>query len=270
MDCQFLAEENWPAFGQGNHSATSKILHEWCGKISQFLLSLSDRINNIEKNEKQKYERLQLLESEKVVNVELINQLKFDIAQTSSLVKQSSTNDWIQVQKSGKQVKKPNDQLIIANSTINELNERKKRAKNIIIYGVSESDKVSLDDKEVEIKAKVLEIFTEIGVQDINFENVRRLRSKISDKPDPLLVNLADSNLQNKILISSKKLKLLPSFKNIYISPDLTDAERQQDFILRTERNKLNNALKETDPFWYGIRGNQIQKFKKKPIEFRQ
>ncbi|XP_065680623.1 uncharacterized protein LOC136094554 [Hydra vulgaris] len=102
-----------------------------------------------------------------------------------------------------------------------------KRAKNIVIYGVAESDKVSLDGKIAENKAKVLQIFTEIGVQDIKSENVRRLRNK-------------------------------------------TDAERQQDFILRTEQNKLNNALKETDPIWHGIRGSQIQKFNKKPIEVRQ
>ena len=40
LNIDFLNQENWPVFGQGNHSPSSKIVHERCGKISQFVLTL--------------------------------------------------------------------------------------------------------------------------------------------------------------------------------------------------------------------------------------
>lgn len=114
-----------------------------------------------------------------------------------------------------------------------------------------------------EDKAKVNEILAAIGKQDVKPAYVRRLRSKTS-KPGPILVELQEESLRNPILVEARKLRSISHYSNVYISPDLTEAERQQDFALRTERNRLNNTRSESDPFWYGIRGNQIQKFKKK------
>ncbi len=55
----------------------------------------------------------------------------------------------------------------------------------------------------------------------------------------------------------------LEDFKLAFISPDLTEAERQHDCQLRQEINKLNSQLATDSHFRYGIRGNQIQWFKK-------
>ena len=51
MELYFLREQNLPNLGSGNHSAGTKLLHEWCGKISQFMLSLSERVLKLEKKE---------------------------------------------------------------------------------------------------------------------------------------------------------------------------------------------------------------------------
>jgi hypothetical protein len=51
----------------------------------------------------------------------------------------------------------------------------------------------------------------------------------------------------------------LEDFKLAFISPDLTEAERQHDCQLRQEINKLNSQLATDSHFRYGIRGNQIQ-----------
>ena len=53
-DTDFLLESNWPTLGQGNHSVASKLLFEWCGSISKFLLSLSERLVQIENKETDK------------------------------------------------------------------------------------------------------------------------------------------------------------------------------------------------------------------------
>ena len=37
MNTDFLLQENWPVLGSGNHSAVTVKVHEWCGKISEFV-----------------------------------------------------------------------------------------------------------------------------------------------------------------------------------------------------------------------------------------
>ena len=81
---------------------------------------------------------------------------------------------------------------------------------------------------------------------------VRRLRSKTVGKPGPTLVELRDDSLRNPILVADKVLRSKTEYQSVYISPDRIEAERQQDFALRSERNKLNiRPLLEFDvPVW--------------------
>jgi hypothetical protein len=80
----------------------------------------------------------------------------------------SINNKWVQVvTKSARNAKKPAEQLIVANTTINELNEREKRKKNLFIYGVTESSKTTLADKKAEEEEKLESIFTAIGKREV-------------------------------------------------------------------------------------------------------
>ena len=82
-------------------------------------------------------------------------------------------------------------------------------------------------------------------------------------KTGQILVKFADASLRNPVLLAAKKLRTSEDHKLVYISPDLTEAERQLDYKLRQERNKLNASLTADSPFRYGIRGNQLQRFKR-------
>lgn len=247
---EFLLQENWPSLGQGNHSEVTKKLHEWCGKISQLVLSLSERVKQLENNETR--------------NLNDISNLKNDIETVKTVKPSNISNEWVQiVTKGSKNAKKPPEQLIVANAAINELNEREKRKKNVIIYGVPESTKEVLTEKRAEDELKVSEIFSFIEKSDVKPVYSRRLRSKDSSKPGPILVELTDVSVRNPVLLAAKKLRGSEDHKLVYISPDLTEAERQLDYKLRQERNKLNASLTADSPFRYGIRGNQIQRFKK-------
>ncbi|ESO08328.1 hypothetical protein HELRODRAFT_169137 [Helobdella robusta] len=91
---------------------------------------------------------------------------------------------------------------------------------------------------------------------DISVAYSKRLRSKDSTKPGPLLVDLSDAAIRNPVLLAAKKFREFDKFKSVYISPDLTEAERQLDYKFRQERNRLNAELGANSPFRYGIRGN--------------
>ncbi|ESO08348.1 hypothetical protein HELRODRAFT_169160 [Helobdella robusta] len=89
------------------------------------------------------------------------------------------------------------------------------------------------------------------------------LDQKNPTKLVPLLVGLSDAAIRNPVLLATKKLIDFDKFKFVYVSPDLTEAERQLYYKLRQERNRLNAELGADLSFRYGIRGNQVQKFRK-------
>ncbi len=139
---EFLLQEKWPSLGQGNHSEVTKKLHEWCGKISNLMLSLVERVEKLEQNQTN--------------SQNVISSLKNDFEAAKTVKSSSISNEWVQiVTKGSKNAKKPPEQLIVANAAINELNEREKRKKNVIIYGVPESSKEVLTEKRAEDEQKI-------------------------------------------------------------------------------------------------------------------
>ena len=138
-----------------------------------------------------------------------------------------------------------------------------KRETNLIIYVLPESIKSDLAEKRAEDEKKIKEILISFDKYEVKPVFSRRLNSKEPSKPGPILVELAEVSLRNPVLLAAKKLKTSKDHMDVYISPDLTEAERRLDYELRQERNKLNTQLGKESPFRYGIRGNQLQKFKK-------
>ncbi|XP_065665615.1 uncharacterized protein LOC136087036 [Hydra vulgaris] len=155
---------------------------------------------------------------------------------------------------SAKNAKKPADQLAVANATISELNERERRKKNVIIYGIPESEMEFLTDKKADDSKIIKEIFNEIGKSSVSPVYARRLKFKDTIKPGPIIVELSDVSLRNPLLLAAKHLREKEGYKSICISPDLTEAQRSLDYDLRKKRNEANSTLAEYSPFRYGIR----------------
>jgi hypothetical protein len=85
----------------------------------------------------------------------------------------------------------------------------------------------------------------------------------MSSKPGPIIVELSDVSERNPLLTAAKKLRNLDNFKGVFISPDLTEAERYLNYQLRMKRNELNNNIDlKTSPFRYGIRSSGVVKLK--------
>ena len=76
----------------------------------------------------------------------------------------------------------------------------------------------------------------------------RRLKSKDTTKPGPIIIELSDVSFRNPLLLAAKRLRE-KGYKSIYISPDLTEAQRSLDYDLRKTRNEANSTLAKTPPF---------------------
>ena len=110
MSIKILNPVNWTVFGQGNHCEVSKKLHEWFGKFSLFVKTLTDRVIQ--------------LEDKDTHNLEQIRKLKSDLETANKAVKPSNiSTNWVQVVTKGSiNPRKPAEQKAVANAMICELN----------------------------------------------------------------------------------------------------------------------------------------------------
>ena len=151
---------------------------------------------------------------------------------------------------------------MVVNMVTIEQEQKRRKAKNVILFGVKESSKENVDDMKKEDENCVFNVLKAIGKEDIKPTFIKRIKSKKLNIPGPILVELPNEADRNPVLASAKKLAK-SEYKDVYISPDLTEAERLLEYELRTERNKLNQSLEQSSPFRYGIRNNQIIRINK-------
>jgi len=222
-------------------------------KLYKVIEGLQNRVVEAENSNKELRELVSELRNE-------LNQIKKKPAENLNVA------NWATVV--SRNAKKPEEQLVVVNAAINEQKDRERRKKNVIIFGIPETgsnlpaaDKVNEDNNKVEKLLKDI---------DSNAKPcfIKRLRSKNQDKPGPLLVVLSDQSERNPLLLAAKKLRNSTEYKSVYISPDLTEAERLEDYKLRKKRDELNTNREANAPFRFAIRGNGIVKLKLQAAEF--
>lgn len=109
-------------------------------------------------------------------------------------------------------------------SIINEISDRQRREKNILIYNLETTGDSNLNSQETDMK-KVVDILKSIAPKVTKVINVSRLGKTHSNKPHPLKVQLATKEDVYEILKNKHKLKQMNM--NIQISTDKTYLQRQ-------------------------------------------
>ena len=88
--------------------------------------------------------------------------------------------------------KKPVEQLIVVNAALNEQRDGEKRRRNVIVFGINESQLgTNINDKANEDKVKIEKLFRDLNLET-KLSFVKRLKSKKEDKPGPILVGLSE------------------------------------------------------------------------------
>jgi hypothetical protein len=236
-------------------------------QLMEIINGMSKRIELLESENKAQKSEIESLKS-KNVELEKVIEKKFKecVEEVQSENRSGLANNvksWATVAKSG--VKQPVEQLIVVNAAINEAKDRERRKKNVLVFGLNESTQVIEVEKQVDDKKRVENIIRQTGASaTVTF--IKRFKSK-TERPGPVLVGLSEAADRNPLLLKAKNLRNIEEFKNIYIAPDLTDAERMEDRNLRKRRDELNQQRAKGEPFRYAIRGNQIVKFRMQQSE---
>ena len=154
--------------------------------IAQVVIALKSLKTSFEDKIKTLEERIMVLETEKS------QRESASVASFSSVV--ASSRNW---STSSSRSKAPVEQLVVVNAAINEQKNREKRRKNIIVYGLPVSKKVTIQEQQEEDKEEISKLFGELNIQVIPVYQ-RRLKTKSHEKPGPVLVILNEVSVQEK------------------------------------------------------------------------
>jgi len=163
----------------------------------------------------------------------------------------------------GKAVKRTTStpqQMLMINTMVNGTEERERREKNVVIFGMTTS--VNSDDSKAKTEdtEAVKKIFSDLDVH-VEVKNVFKLKTR-DGNPSPFVVVLKQESERNKILRNARNLRNLTNYNKVYINPDLTVAERFKAKVLRDEC-KIKNEANNNTQFYYGIINDKVIKLQK-------
>lgn len=268
METDILEVANWPSL-TGNHGAGTRLVHEWCGKLSGVISSLLERIKVLETDGEElkkanadlKLEILELKnnrpEAPIAANIPKPKPTKLNFTNVFRTDKDDRISEKITISKVAREIR----------------NEARKE-NNVVISGLAfestQADEQLLCEIMAELSLEKGDIKKNIRLKRKNTTTTSNSQNSNS-KPPLMLVEFNSAEIQRTALRNAKKLKNSDKFKDVYVNADRTAIERMEDKVLREERDKRNRALpNESDgrrygefegkKFYWGVRGDRLQR----------
>jgi hypothetical protein len=147
-------------------------------------------------------------------------------------------------------------QTNILNVVGNKQNQRRRKKRNVMLFGVPASKAATIELQISEDKKMVKEIFTEIGLPNdadsmICLTRINPNTSRTTPNPPPLRMTLNDFSLSFfsiiNVLSAANKLKGSVKFNKVFINKGLANVEIVQLKQLIATRNDLNKKFEESN-----------------------
>ncbi|KAJ3654440.1 hypothetical protein Zmor_005034 [Zophobas morio] len=160
--------------------------------------------------------------------VEIIGGLRAEVEKLRSEVAE------LKYEKTGNVLNK----LLSEEEIISEVDDRQRRATNLIVYNLPESDdKTVINSKQDDISQFAALVSSEEWKNEIVPDKCFRLGKKVENKRRPLLINFKSSTVVLSILRNYK------AANNIYMNRDLTARQRNIAYLVREEfRSRKENG----------------------------
>jgi hypothetical protein len=131
-------------------------------------------------------------------------------------------------------------------SAADELVERNKRKKNLVVFGMPNSKKNEAKDRKNNDELEIEKILKYInGGKKPDATIIRFKPKENASKPSPVLIKFKDERVRNEILKNAKKLRIEQTFNNTFINPYLTESQQyinKQQKINLTYFNDNNHS----------------------------
>lgn len=175
------------------------------------------------------------------------------------------------------ETKKQETKLLSAVSQ--ETQEQQKRKRNLVVFGLPESNQTEAKDRMEHDLKLAKDVFTKLKANPGSVVRVHRLKKPSTDtaRPGPLVVEVKEPKSESVdseetvavtddrlvALKNSKDLQKLEGYKNVFIRPDMTMAQRERHKELVAERNSKNSGLSKVNgrfvgAFYHGIRDGKV------------
>ena len=124
-----------------------------------------------------------------------------------------------------------------------EMKEREERSQNVVFYGLEESREGEVEARRKEETERVKEVVRKIGVElkeevEVKFRAGKRKEGE-GEKPRPLIVKISDDETRERIFKDSRNLARVPELRSVFVSQDLTWAQREE---ARKEEKELREV----------------------------
>ena len=134
------------------------------------------------------------------------------------------------------------------NMRLEDKEEREKRADNLIVVGLSESQEKDQSTALEEDEKKIREMLSKIvDIKEGDIQEPARLGAKRTYRPRVLRIKLKDQEMKKEILKNAYKIN--PKGTNVkskvFINNDLTPAEREEDREMRKNAKEMNEKERE-------------------------
>ena len=184
-----------------------------------------------------KAEKTSVVDSVKTVGTSLVDSVKMELQSYSSAVQKS--------------LPECKEQVISSEAltrVVRNVVEEEDRSRNVVIFELSEEDNEELNEK-------VAEVFESIGRKP-RAEACRVGRKESTDSVRPVKVKLSSSLTVDHLLASTKNLRNVTRFRNVFVCPDCSPEQRHIQRELVKELKERAEA--EPDKRFF-IRAGEIQ-----------
>ena len=166
-----------------------------------------------------------------------------DLDKKTTNIEQSCIESHARIEREISELKKSNEDLMP------EVEQRIQRSGNIVIFGMPEQSQGTVEERKSLDAGAVDELLSEIDeeVPSSHSLQVQRLGKPREDRPRPLRVSGFTVSQKLQVVRSSRSLRNIDDYKNIFINSDLTPRQQREARALRAElkqrREKGENDL---------------------------
>jgi hypothetical protein len=151
-----------------------------------------------------------------------------------------------------------------ATTSVQEIQERRNRVNNAMVFKLSESTKAAPEDRKADDIIQINEICKILGVQ-VDVMQATRIGKKVGDRMRPLKLVLQSRQQVDNLVRSSKKLQecAKKEFERVVIKNDMTPMEREEmKTLLRIRDQKREESRSKGEAVNWVIRGGKVIKGK--------
>jgi hypothetical protein len=147
--------------------------------------------------------------------------------------------------------------------SIQEVEERKKREKNCVLYGLQESDKTDPKQRCDDDKVLITKTLKKAGIKIKEADLLSVFRAgKKQDKNRPTIIKLSCQTTKDEIIKHGFHIKTETSIR---VSPDLTPMQRENLSNLYKQAEEKNKDAESKNYLWRVVGPRDLPKLVKKP-----